>query len=355
MPRPVALLVLLPLLACAPDEEAGTGSDPVHVGPGGGGAGGVPAPVVHAPPEPLAVAVLGPEVDAPADVRDLSVGPAGELWLAAADGLHVRRAGEAFLAAIPWAKSRAGAIPSSVAALGAGRAVIGYPDGPAQLATLQAGSASASGLPLGGAVGRLEADGGVVLAGTAAGLARVGAGGAVEGPSPLPSPSSAIWALAPAGPDVWVGDEYRLARLPGARAGATDAAPAPSVDLVPDAADSVVALAVCPNGELWASALGAGVFRLSASGAILEHLVAAAVLPQDHVLALACDLDGSVWIGTSWGGLARRTPGGAFRYYTAAAGLPGDSIRRLLVVPDGAGGRTLWMATDGGAAAYSGP
>ena len=115
----------------------------------------------------------------------------------------------------------------------------------------------------------------------------------------------------------------------------------------------MVAVEVCPDGSIWASSLGHGIFQVSPEGAIRSHLTQEEVLPQDHVTALACDVDGSLWIGTSWGGLARRNPDGSFDYFAATAGLPGDSIRRLLVVPDGSGGSTLWMATEGGAAAHS--
>ncbi len=355
----LALGLVAPLAACSGEadgrEKAGPG------GPDGtGGTGGVPAPVIHAPPEPLSVDLLGPELDAPVDVRDLAVGPGGGIWLVGDGGLHVRAAGGVFFEAVPGAGSVTGAPPASVAALDATAAVVGYPDGPAHLVTLAtSGSPFLDRLPLEGPIPRLAAasvgSSRMVLAGTAGGLARIAASSAVAGPGALPAPSSAIWSVTAAGADVWVGDEHRAARFSGALLGPLEDAPLREVDLVPGESDWVVALAVCPSGELWASALGSGVYRLSSSGEVLEHLTAAAVLPQDHVLSLACDLDGSVWFGTSWGGLARRLRDGTFRYHARTAGLPGDSIRRLLLVPDGTGGRTLWMATEGGAAAYTGP
>jgi len=350
-------LALLPALACGGSDGVEDRQATLPVDPGE--PAGVPPPVVHAPPVQLPVELLGPALGGPhADVRDVSVDAGGGVWLAARSGLFVRPPGRRFARLVTAAEGMPGAEPVAVGGLGPGVAVVGFAGGERpRLVRLAADeTATVEELPIDAAVRRIRAVEGMGLVASGSGLTVLDEGGRIRGRRIPPEPAVELWdvAVTDAG-DAWIGDRTRLLLLEGpvtaSVAGRFRAAP----DLVPGEDDAVVAVEVCPGGEVWASALGHGIFRLSAEGRVRERLTAAEVLPQDHVTALACDLDGSLWIGTSWGGLARLLPDGTFRYHAATAGLPGDSIRRLVVAPDEAGGRTLWIATEGGAASYAGP
>lgn len=352
--------VVLGALACGTEGEQGRQDEPLAPGGAGGHEDpGVPPPVHHGAPLPLDVEVMGPEVGGPLHVRDLSVDAGGGLWVAADDGLHHRGAGEIFF-------DRIDRIPrgeiQAVGGLGPGLAAVSFRDDTApQLVRVDAdGRVSVRPLDLSPFVARFRGveteEGWRVIAATGGGLAILDEEGRVLGLRKMPPPARELWDVAlTATGDAWAAQADRLLLLQGpvlqSLAGSIHA----TGDLGPDGPAHLVAVEVCPDGTVWASALGEGVFHLDARGERLEQLRAEHVLPQDHVPALACDLDGSVWFGTSWGGLARRMPDGSFVYHVEAAGLPGDSIRRLLVVPDGEGGRSLWFGTEGGAARYDGP
>ncbi|WP_373045031.1 hypothetical protein [Vulgatibacter sp.] len=350
-------LLLPPVLACGTGD---TGLEERPLAPGGSGGGGpveVPPPVIHGPPAPLATELLGPELGAPRDALDLSFDQGGGLWIAARDGLFVRPPGAHFFDPITASDGLPRAEIHAVGGLAAGTALVSFRGGePPRLVRIdEGGGIAVEEAPLSPLVARFRPveteDGRFLVAATGAGLAVLDAEGTVRGTRTLPAPAPELWdvAVTPAG-DAWVGDATRVARVAGPVTATLAGAVSPVVDLVPGEADDVVAVEVCPDGTIWASSLGHGVFGLSPTGAIRHHLTQEEVLPQDHVPALACDLDGSLWIGTSWGGLARRHPDASFSYHGATAGLPGDSVRRLVVVPDENGGRTLWMATDGGVA-----
>lgn len=352
-------MLLPPAFACGGGDEAIEKAKVPDEGPLD--PGGIPPPKIHAPPAQLAAELLGPELGAPTSVIDLSFDEGGTLWIAGSDGLYVRPAGARFFSFIGVVDGLSRAPLRAVGGLGPGLALVAYDGAPPQLVRLSAEATveKVEDTPLSPLVAEIRPvdleEGRFALAATGAGLAVLDAGGIVVAQRSLPPPALELWSLAAtANGDVWVGDAGRLARVEGPFTEGLRAV-APVLDLVEGADDDVVAIDVCPDGDVWASTLGHGLVHLTPGGEVIERLTKEEVLPQDHVTALACDLDGSVWIGTSWGGIARRSPAGAFTYHAATAGLPGDSIRSLLVRPDGAGGRAVWIGTNGGAAFYVGP
>lgn len=353
-------LLLPPLFACGGLNDPGE-RQPIEV-PDDDPPPKIPPPIHHGPMSTLAVERLGPEVDAPQNVLDIAVDGGGGLWIASDQGAFVRPPGEVFFRGLSVTDGMPAAQIRSVGGLGPGAALIGFHGAPAHVVRLRASSSTvdARDLPKLGEVSRStswdRAEGRILLVASTEGLGVVAEDGTLRGVRALPAPSGDVGdvAVTPAG-DVWVGDPHKLTRLSGPVDQSIGGVFSPVVDLVDQERDDVVAVDVCPDGTVWASTLGSGVVQLSATGDFLRRLDRTNHLPQDHVPSLACDVDGSVWIGTSWGGLVRVMPDGSFRYHGVAAGLPGDSIRRLLVTLDGNGERTLWIGTEGGAAAYRGP
>jgi|SRR6516162_3873661 len=75
-------------------------------------------------------------------------------------------------------------------------------------------------------------------------------------------------------------------------------------------------------------------------------------LPDDNVAALAIGPDGTLWAGTT-GGLGRLDKDGHWQTYNMTntnGGLPSDAVRALALDADGA----LWVGTDGGGLAGCG-
>lgn len=315
----------------------------------------VPPPKIHAPPEPLQIERYGAALDAPQDAIDVSADTGGGLWVISTSGVFVRPAGSTFFIAA----ADAGA-PRAIGGLAGGSAAASSAEGSARLFRLRGGELTSSPLPaISPQSARIRpAEVGeepVVLVTSGAGLEILDLSGKTIASRALPAPVEASDVALAADGSIWVGSRIGLYRLSLDEEGALTPSFSPLIELVAEEDDDIVALDACPDGTIWASSLGRGVFRLSSDGALLEHLTRETSLPQDHVLSIACDPDGSVWFGTSWGGLARRMDDGSMRYHSKAAGLLGDSVRRLFLAIDEAGERTLWIATEGGLASYRGP
>ena len=109
----------------------------------------------------------------------------------------------------------------------------------------------------------------------------------------------------------------------------------------------VAALLERANGELWASAVVGGAYRvpttlnpsLSPSGTSVEDTL----LGDAFVRALHEDGRGALWLGTSEGDLYRHA-GGALERFGEEHGLVGGRVQALAETDDG----TLWVGTDEG-------
>jgi signal transduction histidine kinase/ligand-binding sensor domain-containing protein len=146
--------------------------------------------------------------------------------------------------------------------------------------------------------------------------------------------------------------------------------------------DSVLSLAIAPDGALWIGTRGAGV--LVASGGMVRtagqlgqasvysllperdgsvwagtnrglHRITTAApaqlidgIPQEQVTALLRDSDGTLWIGTYSNGLHRLANGQVSRF-TTAEGLINNSVRSLFEDVE----KNLWVGTNGGVASLT--
>jgi diguanylate cyclase (GGDEF)-like protein len=104
---------------------------------------------------------------------------------------------------------------------------------------------------------------------------------------------------------------------------------------------SVVAIAVGPDGALWAGTDGGGLFRIA--GGQVSKFGTGDGLTSAKIRALMVDPDGTVWIGTEGGGLSRLT-NGVVESLTASNGLPNEIVRAILRDREG----TVWLGTNGG-------
>jgi signal transduction histidine kinase/ligand-binding sensor domain-containing protein len=135
--------------------------------------------------------------------------------------------------------------------------------------------------------------------------------------------------------------------LLGTRAGLwvcdADAATMRELHLDPAQSLDVQALTISPNGEIWASATGAGVFRLAADGHILARYRSAGsehLLPDDDVRDMKFDGAGRLWLSTNTGGLLRLDPAAdrARQYQhdpTDRRSLAGNRQQSVLIDRDG--------------------
>jgi ligand-binding sensor domain-containing protein len=339
---------VLPLaIAC------GDGTAPEHPSQGSPEHVGVPAPVIHAPPTPLAIDVIDGRFGAPPAASDLSVDAGGGVWVATDTGLDVRPPGKAFFSHVALARR-----VITVAGLTAGLALAGHERGPlTMVAVADDGTATITPVALDGYAHDIRAvsSGARAVVAGAMGLAVVEADGRVSARRAADPPTQELWAVAAAADgSTWFASYQQLLRIDGATPGDLGGPVDLQLDLDPGKLDLTTALEACAGGDVWATTLGNGVYRLSPKGEVVAHLLASGVLPQDHVISVACEPSGGVWLGTSWGGLVRLHPDGTVDYHTRDAGLPGDSIRALVTVVE-ASGRSLWIATEGGIAVYRGP
>lgn len=107
----------------------------------------------------------------------------------------------------------------------------------------------------------------------------------------------------------------------------------------------VVALAVDPDGTVWAGTWGGGLARYD--GARWRNFTTADGLPGNHVFMLHRDARGELWIGTN-NGLARREKG-RYKVMTTEHGLFANAVFSMA-----SQGTTLWVGSYGGVAQLRG-
>lgn len=105
--------------------------------------------------------------------------------------------------------------------------------------------------------------------------------------------------------------------------------------------EKIRALMIDPDGSVWIGTEGGGLNRLTSNG--VESLLVANGMPNDIVRAISRDREGTIWLGTNGGGLVALKLH-KFALYTTRRGMSSDAVRVILQARDGA----IWIGTDGG-------
>jgi ligand-binding sensor domain-containing protein len=125
------------------------------------------------------------------------------------------------------------------------------------------------------------------------------------------------------------------------------------------AGNLVTALAVGPDGTLWAGTSNSGISRFD--GQTWTTYTTRDGLLKDSVDAIAVTPNGTVWVGT-WGGVSRFDPsalggtpasgrdGQAWTTYTEKDGLAGYGVSTVAIAQDG----TVWLGGSGGVSRFDG-
>ncbi|WP_057633529.1 ligand-binding sensor domain-containing diguanylate cyclase [Stenotrophomonas humi] len=118
---------------------------------------------------------------------------------------------------------------------------------------------------------------------------------------------------------------------------------------VPELRDSgVQVLRLARDGSLLLGTAGGGVVRYRAGR--WSVWPGAEAMPQEQVIDLVEGREGELWVGTHSKGVLRIDSSGAITSFDVDAGLPSSAVLKMLQAPDG----TVWVATTGGLARYSG-
>ncbi len=118
---------------------------------------------------------------------------------------------------------------------------------------------------------------------------------------------------------------------------------------VPELRDSgVLVLRLARDGSLLLGTAGGGVVRYRAGR--WSVWPGAEAMPQEQVIDLVEGREGELWVGTHSKGVLRIDSSGAITSFDVDAGLPSSAVLKMLQAADG----TLWVATSGGLARYSG-
>jgi signal transduction histidine kinase/ligand-binding sensor domain-containing protein len=96
---------------------------------------------------------------------------------------------------------------------------------------------------------------------------------------------------------------------------------------------TISALAIHPDGNVWAATFGSGVVVLTPSGQIVRSVTASSGLSDGYVTAIHIAKDGTAWMGTKRGLVRERD--GQYRVWTTADGLPDDEISSLSATSTG--------------------
>lgn len=115
-------------------------------------------------------------------------------------------------------------------------------------------------------------------------------------------------------------------------------------------------VALAPNGDVWVSTTGNGVFRLGAEG--FDHYTVCEGLGQNIARGILAEPDGTIWVATTphptdGGGGISRFDGVSWSTILSADGVPLGDVFELARAPDG----SIWMthlAYGGGLTRYDG-
>jgi hypothetical protein len=155
--------------------------------------------------------------------------------------------------------------------------------------------------------------------------------------------------------DVWEGDRDFLSFLPqrskGSRVGLFDYNFTVGLDVFANVRDEISSIASDAAGGVWVASDGNGLAYVAPTTHAMTYWSSATELPQNHLSAVAVDGAGRVWIGTRAGGVARLETSGTWTYFTAASGLPSDSVHAIYFDKLAATGR-VWIATGNGIAEF---
>jgi streptogramin lyase len=110
--------------------------------------------------------------------------------------------------------------------------------------------------------------------------------------------------------------------------------------------DPVIDIAAAPDGTIWATAPGSGVFRLDPVNGNVTAYTEKDGIPGPVVRAIAVDLDGTVWIGSNRG--VARLVASEWVSHTVSHEVRIDEVEDIAVAPDG----TLWFVGWGGVSTF---
>ena len=199
--------------------------------------------------------------------------------------------------------------------------------------------------PAGGATGAivydLVADGGAMLAATAAGLLRLRLDGDAE-LLPIPTlPADTLRAVARTGEGLWLGTAAQGVFLQAW--GDWQSVPASDVS-----GRNIYRFVIGASGTLYVASQDAGLYRKPPGARAFERITTVNGLPSDVVSAAYEDVEGNLWIGTDIGGLVRERSRAVTNH-----GIGGEFPSACVFgISQGRSADSLWVATLRGAVHY---
>ncbi|MFY0607483.1 MAG: hypothetical protein JXR10_12255 [Cyclobacteriaceae bacterium] len=100
---------------------------------------------------------------------------------------------------------------------------------------------------------------------------------------------------------------------------------------------------IAPNGDIWVSAAGNGVYHLSSTGELIEHFNTRSGFYHNEISTIHPDNAGNVWFGSNATGLALLTKDGKMRYLSKDEIFPSFDVNTISQDLKG----DLWITTQG--------